>query len=156
MQTESELNEVFKKTAGQIVKPIKQDDLEFLLIENGLQQELKKGVIKKKLSEFGVIKKLIMIEGLREYYWTANMGETAISMKIRLYKFLGDFLEGKTQISAKELLDAVKANSFDGDLLNKHFYEGEGYARKWRGWRLIKSDDGKIYKKVDSEGENSD
>lgn len=156
MQTESELNEVFKKTAGQIIKPIKQDDLEFLLIENGLQQELKKGVIKKNLAEFGVIKKLIMIEGLREYYWTSNNGENTMATKIRFYKWLWEFLQGKEQIEAKELLTFVKANKFDADLLNKHFFDGDGTPRNWRGWVLVKYQEGKYYKKLHSEGENSD
>jgi len=145
----TDLDDIFKKTAEQIKKPTKQDDLEFLLIENGLETDLKKGVIKKMLAEHGVIKKLIMVGGLREYYWANGNGESQMSVKIRFYKFLESFLTDKTEINARDLSQAVKNADFSIDILNKHFYWDGGNERKWRGWLLIRRDGEKIYKKLD-------
>jgi hypothetical protein len=148
------LDEIFKKTAEQIKKPIKQDDLEYLLIENGLETDLKKGAIKKLLAAHGIVRKLIMIGGLREYYWANGNGESQMSTRIRFYKFLETFLEDKTEIAASELSQAVKDADFNIELLQKHFYWEGGNERKWRGWLLIKRDGERIYKNVDKTSEN--
>jgi hypothetical protein len=145
----TDLNKIFKITAAQIKKPIKQGDLEFLLIENGLDKDLKKGVIKKMLAEHGVIRKLIMNGGIREYYWTSGNGESQMSVKIRFYKFLESFLSDKTEINARDLTKAVKEADFSVEMLNNHFYWEGGNERKWRGWLLIRRDGEKIYKNVD-------
>lgn len=148
------LDEIFKKTAEKITKPIKQDDLEFLLIDNGLQHDLKKGMIKKLLAEQGIIRKLIMVSGIREYYWTSGNGETQMSTRIRFYKFLEAYLKDKTEVSGAELNQAVKDADFDLQLLQKHFYWEGGNERKWRGWLLIKRDGARFYKNVDKTSEN--
>lgn len=146
--------EIFKKTAEQIKKPIKQDDLEFLLIDNGLDHDLKKGLIKKLLAEQGIIRKLIMVGGIREYYWTSGNGESQMSTRIRFYKFLESFLKDKTEIAASDLSQAVKDAEFDIQLLQKHFYHDGGIERKWKGWLLIKRDGARFYKNLDIKAEN--
>jgi hypothetical protein len=148
------LDEIFKKTAEQIKKPIKQGDLEYLLIENGLKTDLKKGLIKKMLAKHGIIRKLIMVGGIREYYWANGNGETQMSVKIRFYKFLESFLKDKTEIAASELSQSVKNADFDIQLLQQHFYWEGGNERKWRGWLLIKRDGERFYKNVDKTSEN--
>lgn len=161
MQTDAELNEVFKKTAAQLTEPTKQSELEFLLIDNGLKTELIPKKIKTFMGNYGFYKKLIMREGVREQYWTcAGFSETAFSRKIRLNSFMAKFLEDKTSIAWEDLRIALQAQKIDSDSWQSHFYftngAREGQTRKWRGWQLIKSDEGKIYKKVDLDDEKSE
>jgi len=161
MQTDAELNEVFKKTAAQLTEPTKQSELEFLLIDNGLKTELIPKKIKRFMNGCGFHKKLIMREGVREQYWTCDsFSESAFSRKIRLNSFMVKFLQDKTSVTWEELRAELQAQKIDSDSWQAHFYftngVREGQARKWRGWQLVKADEGKIYKKVDLEGEKTE
>jgi hypothetical protein len=146
----TDLNEIFSKTAEQIKEPIKTDDLEYLLVLNGLTEPLKPIEISRRMKAQGFFNKIKQHNGSRARYWvTSVMTDTKIAHKIRFYKFLNEFLADKTEINAREINLAVKANGLDVALLQKHFYTSEGIERKWRGWLLIRSDGEKIYKNVD-------
>lgn len=146
----TDLNEIFKKTAEQIKNPINTDDLEYLLAINGLDVPLKPIEISRKMKELGFTNKIKMYKGIRSRYWVNNlMVDSAVAHKIKFIRFLTDILADKTEINAKELNALVRENHFDINLLNKHFYENEGYPRKWRGWQLVKRDNEKIYKKTE-------
>lgn len=156
MQNDTELKEIFKKTAAQIAKPLLQDDLEFMLIQNGLATDLKPIQIRKLMSNYGFYKKMKMVEGERARYWVSDMfKESAIAKKIRLNSFLTEYLADKTEIDFNELVKVMLENKFDYEIWSKHFYHADETYRKWNGWVLIGRLKDKTYKKVDSEDEKS-
>lgn len=148
------LDEIFKKSAEQIKNPINTDDLEYLLAINGLDVPLKPIEISRKMKLLGFTNKIKMYKGVRARYWVNNlMVDSAVAHKIKFIKFLTELLADKTEIDAKELNALVRENHFDVALLNKHFYESEGYPRKWHGWMLVKKDNEKYYKKLENNAE---
>lgn len=150
----NDLNEVFKKTAEQIKKPTNTDDLEFLLIENGLDVPLKPIEISRRMKNLGFKNKIKMVNGIRARYWVNDlMTDSKIASKIKFYQFLTKFLDDKAEINAKDLNATIKENHLDISLLNNHFYDNQGYTKKWRGWQLIKRDGEKYYKKLENNAE---
>lgn len=148
------LDEIFKKTAEQIKKPTSTDDLEFLLIDNGLELPLKPIEISRRMKALGFTNKIKMFKGVRARYWVSNlMTDSKIAAKIRFYQFLTNYLHDKTEVNAKELNEQVRAEHLDIQLLLNHFYDADGYAKKWRGWQLIKRDNEKYYKKLENNAE---
>lgn len=151
----TDLNEIFKNTALQIKQPISTDDLEYLLIENGLNVPLKPIEISRRMKELGFKNKIKQVKGRRARYWVNNlMTDSKIAAKIRFYQFLTSYLQDKTEVNAKELNEAVRAEYLDIQLLLNHFYDVDGNNKRWKGWTLIKRDGEKIYKNVDIKPEN--
>jgi len=150
----TDLDDIFKKTAEQIKAPTNTDDLEFLLIENGLDVPLKPIEISRRMKALGFTNKIKMYKGVRARYWVNNlMTDSKIAAKIRFYQFLTSYLQDKTEVNAKELNEKVRAEYLDAQLLLNHFYDSEGHAKKWRGWQLIKQGDEKYYKKLENNAE---
>jgi hypothetical protein len=144
------LRDILENVAAQIKQPISQDELEFLLIQNGLDYELKKGELKRQLGFVGVIKKLIMIKGIREYYWTTGNGQSQMSRKIEFYKFLESFLADKNEINARDLAQATRDNNFNPEYLQRLYFHDGGVERNWNGWKLVRRDGEKYYKKLEN------
>lgn len=161
MQSNDEIKEIFKKTVQQFVKPINQDDLEFELIENGLETVLKPIEITRFMAEINYKKKQIMVNGERERLWVnTNIHEPFLSKKIRLSKWLKEFLIGKNEVAISEIRDLCRKQGIEWDVLSKHFYYTDesraGMARKWQGWIITGKEKEKFYKKVDVEQPEND
>ena len=154
MQSNDELKDIFEKTVQQFNNPISQDDLEFSLIENGLETVLKPIEISRFMSLVNYKKKQIMVDGERDRLWVNNnIHEPFLSKKIRLSKWLKEFLADKNEVSVFEIKDLCHKQGIEWDVLSKHFYYTDdarsGMARKWQGWIITGKDRDKIYKKVE-------
>ena len=160
MQSNDEIRDIFNKTVQQFKNPINQDDLEFSLIENGLETVLKPIEIARFMADINYKKKQIMTNGERERLWAnVNVNEPFLSKKIRLSKWLKEFLIGKNEVPVFEIRDLCLKQNIEWDVLSKHFYYTDesraGMARKWQGWIITGKEREKIYKKVDSDSDNS-
>ena len=143
------MKEIFKKVTNQINKPIKQDELDFMLIENGLEISLRKKDLTEHMADCDFYRRQIMIGGERGMYWVkGGRVETKMDKKIRYVNFMTDFLADKKEIDYKTLVETLRDKGFEADIWNFYLFKGEGIKRNWRGWMLVDGDNGKAYKKV--------
>lgn len=144
------MQEIFKKVTEQISKPITQDELDYMLIENGLEIGLRKKDLTEQMGKCDFYRRQIMVNGERGMYWTrGGKVETKLDKKIRYVNFMTAFLADKTEVDYKTLVDTLRDNGFDADVWNGYFFAGEGIKRNWRGWILTDVDGVKVYKKVE-------
>ena len=149
MQSDNEIKEIFKVTTSKINNPLLQNDLESLLIENGLETDLKPIQIKKFMSEFGFVKKQRMFNGFRDRYWISDMfKETDMAKKIRLNRFLKTYLADLDFISNHELTEVLKQNNFPKSIFDKHFYHDDQTFKIMNGWIMSGQIGERVYKKL--------
>ncbi len=149
MQSDNEIKEIFKVTTSKINNPLLQNDLESLLIENGLETDLKPIQIKKFMSEFGFVKKQRMFNGFRDRYWISDMfKETDMAKKIRLNRFLKTYLADLDFISNDELTEVLKQNNFPKYIFDKHFYHDDQTFKIMNGWIMSGKIGERVYKKL--------
>ena len=150
MQSNDELKEIFEKTLANISKPMSQDDIEFLLIDNGLETDLKKGVFAEFMNNCGFVKKQVMKDKVRELRWLKNgvNNSTEISKKRSFLNFMREFLKDKEIVEMKDINAALLNNGLDIALLNPHLFESDGLNRFWNGWKVVRLDGRNVYKKL--------
>ena len=149
MQSDNEIKEIFKVTTSKINNPLLQNDLESLLIENGLETDLKPIQIKKFMSEFGFVKKQRMFNGFRDRYWISDMfKETDMAKKIRLNRFLKTYLADLDFISNHELTEVLIQNNFPKSIFDKHFYYDDQTFKIMNGWIMSGKIGERVYKKL--------
>lgn len=162
------MQEFVKRATSGISKPIEVEKLDDILIDEGITEAVKlsglksinKGLLTKWMKEAGFTRKQIMTDGERAWYWVNSAtGKTGINAKIALKEFLANYLKLIDSITYEELKQVLTDRGFTIEIWNNHFYHAdgnlEGMPKVWDGWKLTGKGLDKIYKKVDSESENS-
>ena len=151
MQSNEELKAIFEKTLANISKPMSQDDIEFLLIDNGMVTDLKKGVFTDFMNQCGFVKKQVMKQKVRELRWLRNgvNVSTAITTKRSFLNFMREYLKDKEIASLKEISSEAQNNGFSFELINAHFFDSNGLNRFWCGWQVVRKDGHNVYKKLE-------
>lgn len=150
MQSNDEIKEIFEKALASINKPMSQDDIEFLLVDNGLSTDLKKIEFTEFMNNCGFVKKQVMKDKVRELRWLKNGFNinTAITTKRSFLNFMREYLKDKDVVSLKEVSSEAQNNGFTFELVNAHFFDSNGLNRFWNGWQVVRKDGSNVYKKL--------
>lgn len=137
---------VFKKVTENINHPLLRDEIEFMLIEAGLEVSLPSREFNKNMKACGFVRKQIMSDGERTMKWVRpDMQLNTMDSKIKFVAFMTKHLKGKKVFPFMELIETLKKEGFNSDTWNHYFYADE-MKRNWRGWGIAEDDGVKVYK----------